>query len=418
MTFKKLLPNYAQQRQLQASVMRKCLQVPLSARRTNGLTRYQVSGMSTNAAEIPRAATSMLCYATSKTSSGIKAAELTELPLPIISRPNDVLVKVQATSVNALDVLMMRGYGEKLLSILNTVYNLQPSTFIETPVKEKSPLIVGRDFCGVVVGRGGGVQDLQLGQRVMGVVEPYEAGCHAQFVVTSRDNVVEAPECVPTLECASVPYAALSGYGAAGAHCSTRAFTGQRVLVPGASGGVGILLVQMLQAWGAQVGGVCSANSFDLLTSVGVTELYDYKDSEALQQLFSEKSFDLVVDASGSRSTPYIEALKRHVGASYVTLTFPLLSNVDEDGVVCGVGKSGFDLLQMNRASARDGRVVKWGFYRSSPAALSQLARLMEERKLVPVLDKVFKWSEIKEAYKHMELGQHCGKTVIDLSEL
>ncbi|XP_018013325.1 reticulon-4-interacting protein 1, mitochondrial [Hyalella azteca] len=376
--------------------------------------RYS-SNFSTKAERWTRPEKSMLCYATSLAADGVRTTELTEVAVPVIARPSDVLVEVQAASINALDVLMMRGYGHKLLSFMKNMSSFSPNCYAKADTSQELPLIVGRDFCGVVAGLGGGVQGLQLGQRVMGVVEPMHPGCHAQYVLVDQNNVVPAPSHLSAPEVAAVPYCALTAYSAAGRHCSTSGPRG-RVLVAGASGGVGLLLVQMLRAWGAHVAGVCSADAFDLLTSLGITELYDYSDPHALRELFADKSFDLVVDGSGCADLPYVDALKRHAGAVYVTLTLPLLPDVDRHGVVLGAAKSGFNLLAKNRESAREGRIVKWGLFRSSRSALQHVADMLQNKQLTPVLDKVFPWGEAKEAYKHMEGGRHRGKTVIHLT--
>lgn len=354
---------------------------------------------------------------------GVEALERLEMATPILTDPSEVLVEVHAASLNPIDVAVLGGYGGSVLAAMRAAdsfvgggcWKRSPSADQD----DQRPLVVGRDFTGVVVSTGRGVRGLEAGQRVMGVVSPHKTGAHAQYVIAHQDNVVPAPSFLSSVESASVPYAALTAYSAAvvsGGAGNVRAMTGRRVLVAGASGGVGVMLVQMLRVWGAEVAGVCSSDSFDLLASLGVHELYDYTDKDAMEMISMEHSFDLVLDCSGGTSPRYLSALKAHTGASYVTLTSPLLRNTDAHGLLPGVIKSAFDLVSQNATSLSQERLVKWGYYMPSSTGLTAIRDMMRQKQLVPVIDKVFSQRDVKEAYKHMDEGRHRGKTVLDMT--
>uniref|UniRef100_A0A2P2HYW4 Reticulon-4-interacting protein 1 n=1 Tax=Hirondellea gigas TaxID=1518452 RepID=A0A2P2HYW4_9CRUS len=358
----------------------------------------------------------MSCWSVGK--SGV--LQQVQVDMPIISNPQELLIQVQAASINPIDVHMQGGYGRNVLGAMRQLDALAESKITCNATTDEQPLVVGRDFAGVVVSCGRGVRGLDVGQRVMGVISPYKAlGSHAPYVLAHKDNVVLCPPSLSSTECASVPYAALTGYSAAvvsGCHGDVGALQGIRVMVAGAAGGVGVSLVQMLQAWGAQVVGVCSLASFELLSSLGVLEFYDYQDNDAMQALTMERSFDLVLDASGCRDLRYLECLKTNRNASYVSLLSPLLKNTDAHGLLLGVAKSALELVQLNSSSLGKGRLVKWGYYSPSKQALAQIRDMMQRGQLKPVLDQVFPYSEAKAAYEHMQHGKHAGKTVLDMT--
>lgn len=105
--------------------------------------------------------------------------------LPSIQRPNDILVRVLASSVNPLDIAMTRGYGNMLLSFSNLVM----SSGIDRLSFDRLPLTLGRDFVGQIVARGNSVSLYKPGDIVWGTVPPYENGSHADYVVTSDNSV-------------------------------------------------------------------------------------------------------------------------------------------------------------------------------------------------------------------------------------
>lgn len=111
--------------------------------------------------------------------------------LPTIYRPNDILVRVLASSVNPLDIEMTRGYGSVLLTLANIVM----STGVDRLHYDRLPLTLGRDFVGQIVTRGNEVSLFKPGDLVWGTVPPYENGAHADYVITSESGVSRLVQC-------------------------------------------------------------------------------------------------------------------------------------------------------------------------------------------------------------------------------
>lgn len=100
-----------------------------------------------------------------------------ETRVPTLSLPTDVLIKVQSTSINPLDVKMVYGYGRRVLDLLDIATNFEPRT-----TNDRYPLTLGRDFSGEVVATGPYAREFKIGDQVFGVVEPQRAGAHAQYI--------------------------------------------------------------------------------------------------------------------------------------------------------------------------------------------------------------------------------------------
>lgn len=160
-----------------------------------------------------------------------------------------------ALSVNLIlchsTLLLLDGYGQQLFEKFSE-YKLGSTSVFNTSTHK--PFIPGRDFAGVVRAVGEGVKHLQPGDEVMGVIPPPLPGSHAQYVVAPTCNILKKPNNLTMEEAASIPYAGLTAWSALG-------LTGElcinsrdkRVLVLGATGGVGMIAIQLSKIWGAMV---------------------------------------------------------------------------------------------------------------------------------------------------------------------
>lgn len=347
---------------------------------------------------------------------GLEGITLANVRVPPILKPGDLLVKVSAASINSIDIAMISGYGNGMLNIMRAMDQLQQG-IIDTN-RIEFPLTVGRDFAGEVVAVGQGVTKLSLGDQVFGVVSPQCQGSHAEYVVASASNVCEIPEAIDPEDAASLPYVGLTAWSAtvvSGMLTPGRA-PGTRVLILGASGGVGTFACQMLSAWGAEVVGVCSSDAIDLVLGLGAAHALNYEDPATKALLLGDAQFDLIIDAAGTDDKDYVKALRPWVGASYVTLSSPFLRNTDNLGIVGGLAESLRQVLCKNATSLPEGRAYKWAFYMPNPWALKQIATMVSEKKIQPVIDKVFSFEEIPAAYEHVLNGRSRGKTVIKVS--
>ncbi|XP_045595452.2 reticulon-4-interacting protein 1 homolog, mitochondrial [Procambarus clarkii] len=347
---------------------------------------------------------------------GVDGLSLCSVRTPAVLDPGDLLVRVHAASVNPIDTKIIKGYGDKVLNMMRAMDRVKQGTFKEE--ERKFPLTGGRDFAGEVVCVGQNVKGVVAGDQVLGVVSPQHQGSHAEYVVTAACNVCLKPENVSTEEAASIPYAGLTAWSAVTLTGMVTATTApqSRILIIGASGGVGIFLCQLLSSWGAEVVGLCSSDAQGMVASFGV-ETMDYRDAATKSMLIADGGFDVVINASGVEDLDYMKALKPWKGASYVTLTSPLLRNIDDLGMMVGLVKSTKDLLWRNVTSLSEGRTYKWSFYTPNPCALKQITEMLASQKIRPVVDKVFPFTETPEAYSYVINGHARGKTVISMSQ-
>ena len=108
-----------------------------------------------------------------------------KLPIPPINNPNELLIKVNASSVNPIDVRMSSGYGHNMLSLMNDVFDCG----IDKITHDRLPVILGRDFSGTVVQVGQSVKKYKKGDQVWGAIPPYRQGTHANYITTHQYNV-------------------------------------------------------------------------------------------------------------------------------------------------------------------------------------------------------------------------------------
>lgn len=307
--------------------------------------------------------------------------ELRELDRPAPA-PAEVLVRVSAVSVNAYDWHLMR--GDPYLARL-TFGVRRP----RTPVR-------GRDFAGRVEAVGADVRRLRPGDEVFGETD----GAFAQYVVAPQDAVAVKPDGLSFEQAAALPLAgntALVGLRDLG-----RVTAGQRVLVNGASGGVGTFAVQIAKAYGADVTDVCSTRNVDLVRSLGADRVVDYtREDFARVGTRHDVVFDLVANRS-------LTDLRRAL-----TPTGTLL--LSGGGVSAGGSLLGpMRLILKGRALSRFvGQRVLTFFAAPSGANLAVLREFVESGKVTPVVDRTYgSLGEVPDAIRYVE-GEHARAKVV-----
>ncbi|XP_071442414.1 reticulon-4-interacting protein 1 homolog, mitochondrial-like [Hetaerina americana] len=338
--------------------------------------------------------------------------------VPPIKHPDDVLVEISASSVNPIDVAMMGGYGARLLSVGRRT-TLSPDQI-------EFPLTLGRDFCGEIVEKGHGVtENLKVGDKVWGVLSPFHPGCHAQYAVAPVSNVSLKPSNLTDIEAAAVLYAAVTAWSSlkiTGELCLQSA-NGKRVLVMGGSGGVGSCAIQMLKAWGAQVVATCNTDAVTFVDTLGADCVIDYTDPDAERRIMEEGKYDIILNAAGVSNTLYEETLKSKGCAKYITVTSPLLRNVDRHGLALGMIKNVIDFVSSNLSLRSTpfflgGPSVRWGYFIPSAKAIEEISELSSSGKLMPSVERTYKFSELQAAYQKVLDGHSRGKTVIDMKSM
>ncbi|XP_029352766.1 reticulon-4-interacting protein 1 homolog, mitochondrial-like isoform X2 [Echeneis naucrates] len=263
-----------------------------------------------------------------------------EIPVPTVSSPSDVMIKVHATSLNPLDVLMRGGYGAKLLKLRRDPLSVMDSGC-------EFPLVLGRDVSGEVVDCGSEVTHFAPGDEVWAAVPPWKQGSLAEYVTLTEYEVSHKPELLSHTEAASIPYVASTAVSAlvnAGGLCRDTS-SDKRVLITGGSGGVGTFSIQLLKAWGAHVTVTCSQNAEGLVRGLGADEVVDYTAGDVAEQLGTMEKFDLILDnIGGDTEQQAMGLLKPWAGAKYITLVTPLLLNTDSMGLLDGAVNAGFTL--------------------------------------------------------------------------
>lgn len=310
--------------------------------------------------------------------------ELKEVDQPVAA-DNEVLVRVQAAAVNAYDWHMMRGdpYLARLMMGLGG-----PKTKIR-----------GRDFAGRVEAVGKDVTRFSPGDEVYGDVGDAN-GAFAEFVCVPNDMVEPKPANLTFEQAAAIPLAgntALKGLRDVG-----RVQPGQRVLINGASGGVGTFAVQIAKSLGAEVTGVCSTKNVDLVGSLGADHVIDYT-----QEDFTRNGvrYHVVFDLVGNRS---LSDLRRALTPEGTLV----LSGGGVSGGGALVGPIG--LMAKGQALSPFVRQRLLGLSvlpnKDNLAALSELAA---SGKVAPVIDRTYPLSEVPDAIRYLEVEHARAKVVI-----
>jgi NADPH:quinone reductase-like Zn-dependent oxidoreductase len=301
-------------------------------------------------------------------------------------RPGDgeVLLRGRASSVNPADwfTLVGRPY------VLRLAFGL-------TGPRQRVP---GRDVAGTVEAVGARVSRWRPGDEVYGELP---GGAFAEYAVAAADALAPKPSTLDFAEAAAVPLAgvtALQGLRDAG---GVRA--GQRVLVNGASGGVGTFAVQIARALGARVTGVGRADGLDLIRSLGADEVVDYTREDFTR---GAPAYDVIFDLVGNHPIAAYRRILRP-GGVYVASAGRL------GGAILGPLPY---LARVALSSVRRGRRRVTVFAaKSTPEDLAALTRMIEAGAVTPVIDRTYALSEVADALAHQGLGHARGKTVVTI---
>jgi NADPH:quinone reductase-like Zn-dependent oxidoreductase len=297
----------------------------------------------------------------------------------------EVLVRVLASSVNARDWHLMRGEPRVARFLDRSVFgNRAPRVRVR-----------GTDFAGVVEAVGSADSDWHVGDRVFGEAD----GAIADRVVAPADHLATIPDGLTFQQAAALPLA-----GTTAALCLDAAdpTDGQRILVNGASGGVGTFAVQLARHRGLHVTAVCSARNTDLVAGLGAQTVIDYREEDFALRA---DRYDVVLDLVGNRR---LRDLRRVLG--------PGGTLVLSGGGVSGDGKVIGPLALLTRAalfSKLTGTRIVVPQATPSATALEQLAELASAGVIAPVVDRVFPLDRAAEAIRYLETEHARAKVVI-----
>src|SRR5947208_7641046 len=315
-----------------------------------------------------------------------------EMPEPEL-RDADVLVRVHAAGVNVLDSKIRDGEFKLILP-----YRL--------------PLILGNDVAGVVVRVGSNVRRFKLGDEVYARPHKDRIGTFAEFISMNEDDVALKPKELTMEEAASIPLVGLTAWQALIERANLK--KGQKILIHAGSGGVGTFAIQLAKHVGATVATTTSTTNIDLVKRPAAEVVIDYKKEDfahvlrdydvvlnSLDKVTLEKSLRVLKPGGQliSISGPPDAAFARSIGASWI---FRMIMGV---------------LSYSIRARAKRRQTTySFLFMRASGRQLTEIASLIDQGIIRPVVDRVFPFASTKEAMAYLEAGRAKGKVVVSLS--
>lgn len=309
-----------------------------------------------------------------------EALHLGEADEPVAGS-SEVIVRVRAAGVDRGTAHLMRG-EPYLLRILGFGFR-----------GPKNP-VPGRDVAGTVVQVGSDVAEFAVGDEVFGIAD----GSFAEYAMARADKLVHKPADLTFEQAAVVPISSTTAMQ--GLRDVGRVQAGQRVLIIGASGGVGTYAVQLAKAFGAEVTGVCSTSKVDLVRSLGADKVIDYT-----QEDFAEDGsrFDLILDIGGNTRISRL----RHALAPKGTVVIV----GGEGGKWTGVGRQ----LRAVTVSVFIRQRLTMFVNKERHDDLDAVRQLIESGDVTPIVDRTYPLAEVPDAMRHLESGQARGKIAISI---
>jgi NADPH:quinone reductase-like Zn-dependent oxidoreductase len=309
-----------------------------------------------------------------------EVVELHEVEKPEVS-DDGVLVRVRASSVNRAD----------WYALVGRPWFARPTMGIVSPKQQT----LGGDFSGIVEAIGKDVTDLQPGDEVFGG----RSGSFAEFV-NVRQGIARKPANVTHEEAASVPIAALTALQALRDKGNVQ--PGQKVLINGASGGVGVFAVQIAKALGAEVTAVCSTRNVEQAAALGADHIIDYTREDFTR---SDRRYDVMIDIAGSRAW---RECKRVLEAR-ATL---VIVGAPEQGPFLGPLRH---IIATKLASLPSSRKVVFGIAKFNRPDMRTLGELVETGKVKPVIERRYELNDVSEALAYMGEGHVRSKLAITI---
>jgi len=316
---------------------------------------------------------------------GVENLQLRDIEKPTPA-DNEVLVRVRAASINPVDGHMIRG-----------AWLMRPMSGLRKPKNTR----FGTDFSGIVEAVGKNVTNFKPGADVFGA----KNGALADYISVKADRaIVIKPSNITFEQAGSVGVAGVTALQ--GLRDQGHIKAGQKVLINGASGGVGTFAVQIAKSFGAEVTAVCSTRNVDLVKSIGADHVIDYTKEDFTK---TDQRYDMIYDLVGNHSLSERRQILTPNGIC----------------VLAGVGGAGlhpgsWGRILGNFKSAFQSRFTshKFVFYiaKLTKDDLNVLRDLMQSGKVQPVIDRAYKMSETQAALRYLEEGHARGKVVITIN--
>lgn len=308
---------------------------------------------------------------------------LEEVKKPALNEEK-VLVKVYAASINAGDWHMLTA-------------DFFPMRLMGVGLFKPKNTILGADIAGCVEAVGRSVKQFRPGDAVFGDVFGLGSGSFAEYVSVPESALALMPSNVSFEQAAAIPVAAVTALQ--GLRDQGHIQPGQKVLVNGASGGVGTFAVQIAKAFGAEVTGVCSTRNLEMARSIGADHVIDYTKEDFTQ---NGRQYDLILAVNGYHP---LSAYKRALTPQGIYV------------FIGGLPAQTFQSLLLGPfMSKSDGRKMTSVMKKANQKDLLFIRDLLEDGKIRPVIDECYPLSKTAEAFRYFERAHARGKVVITIA--
>lgn len=306
-------------------------------------------------------------------------------------KDNEILIRIRATRVNYGDMLARR-FGSVTTKEFNMPGILLLPARMEFGIRKPKKYILGSEFSGVIEGVGKEVKRLKIGDEVFGYRGPL-FGAYAEYLCMPESGLVtHKPANMSFEEATLIPYGALTALS----HLKKMNIQpGQKVLVNGASGGIGSAGVQLAKYFGAEVTGVCGTNKLAFVKALGADKVIDYTKEDFTQ---NGEKYDLIYDILGKSS----------FDKSQSSLTL--------HGIHLYASFKVKQLIQMMQTSKSTGRKVICALSSENLDDLNFIKELVETGKIKTMIDKSFSLEKTAEAHRYYESGKNVGNVVISVN--
>ena len=302
-----------------------------------------------------------------------------EKPVP---KENEILIKVQSAPVTS---------GDARIRGLNVPFGFKFITKLMFGMKGPKNPVLGVVFSGIVEQVGDKVTAFSKGNAVFGCKEGF--GCHAEYLVIKESGaIVHKPEKISYEEAASIPFGALTSLKYLRDFGQIK--KGQKILINGASGALGVYGVQLAKYFGAEVTGVCSTSNVELVSSLGADHVIDYKKVDFTE---NSETYDIIYDTVGK-----IDFSK-------------CKDSLSKNGIFLLAAAGLKEYSQVLSTSILGSKKVVAGVAIFKKEDLKVVSELVEQDHIKPVIGRRFKFSEIVEAYTYVDGGHKVASAVLKL---
>lgn len=283
---------------------------------------------------------------------------------------NEIKIRINGFSVNAIDCKIRRGEMKIITG-------------------NRFPKILGADFSGKIVEVGSDVKKYKKGDEVFGLVDPLKGGAYQEFITVTENNIAMKPENISYSEAAGLSLVGMTSIQAMLGHGKMK--NGMKVLVIGASGGVGTVATQLAKNYGCIVHGICAQRNFERIYELGASKLYDYKTMN-LNDL--EEDYDIIFDTVGVLSFKEVSIYR---------------SKLSDNGTMITTGQH----FLSQWTSSLFKKKFKCVIVKPNKDDQELLKRLIESIDIIPIIDAVFAFENVHLAHKHFENHKKLGKVVV-----